>query len=120
MTIKIEILEPSDILLETDYIRYTEISYEGQSDYVQTTGFGGSPINFFRWCNIVDVGFLFWINKPLSEFWKSYGRFTDVNYPSIEFARGNIPASMQLRIDKDDLCYDVVKLHRELWTSGYN
>lgn len=100
--ITIQILEPEDILLPNDWVRYMEIQYIGQSDYVQTRNpYGGTPINFFGWLPVNQILGSCWLNRPLGDFLRANERLDKPHQPiaALEFARGPIPKEHQMVLE---------------------
>lgn len=98
MAITIQILERDDVIQATDFVRYTEIEYTGQSDTVMTRNtYGGSPMNFFRWLRADQAGIPYWIGKTVGEFEAALNRLEKPHQMIArwEFARGPIPQSHQ-------------------------
>lgn len=102
MAITIQILERDDVIQATDFVRYMEIEYEGQSDTVMTRGtYGGSPMNFFRWLKVEDAGMPHFIGKLVGfvEDWHAGIERQHQPIARWEFARGSIPKSHQLSLE---------------------
>lgn len=98
MAITIQILERDDVIQATDFVRYMEIEYEGQSDTVMTRGtYGGLPMNFFRWLKVEDAGMPYFIGKPVGFVEDWHARIEKQHQPVArwEFARGPIPKAHQ-------------------------
>ena len=98
MAVTIQILERHDVIQATDFVRYMEIEYTGQSDAVMTRStYGGSPMNFFRWLRADLAGIDFWIGKTVGELEDALSRIEKPHQPIArwEFARGPIPQSHQ-------------------------
>lgn len=96
--IAIQILERHDKIEPTDFVRYMEIEYMGQSDTVMTRNmYGGSPMNFFRWLRADQAGIPHWIGKTVGEVEDGLDRIEKPHQPIArwEFARGPIPQSHQ-------------------------
>lgn len=100
----IGILEKDDVILATDYVRYLEIEYCGQSDTVSTRStYSGTPINFFRWLTVKEAGWMHFIGKTVGYVEKAINRMERAHQPlaRYEFARGDIPESHKLVLRKD-------------------
>lgn len=94
MGIKIEILDSNDRIEATDFIRYLDIEYVGQSDTVETRStYGGTPINFFRWVPVNRFCPHF-IGKKVKKFEEAMYSIEKPHQhvARYEFARGEIPA----------------------------
>lgn len=98
MATEILLLDDNDVLEPTDFYRYTEISYVGQSDTVhEINTYGGTAINFFRWMRLDrEGGCAGWYGKTVGEV-KQFSVGTQHQPgPRFEFARGNIPVPHQV------------------------
>ncbi len=103
--IKVGILERCDVILETDFVRYLDIQYTGQSDTVITrSAYSGAPINFFRWVTVKEAMWFHWIGKTVAECEdKMYG-MEKPHQPvaRFEFVRGAVPDSHKLNLKFDE------------------
>jgi hypothetical protein len=104
MAIAIQMLEDHDVLMPTDFYRYTEIWYEGQSDTVtETSTYGGSRINFFQWMRLDREYCSGWFGLTVKEVCDQIPWRPHQYAPCYEFARGDIPVQHQVpetRIEK--------------------
>lgn len=90
--IPVNILEPTDIIQSTDWVRQLSLTYEGQSDYLQTTStYAGTPINRLGWLLAKDVCPAF-VGRSVSDFFSAIKKFyLTSDKHSYEFLRGDIP-----------------------------
>jgi hypothetical protein len=98
MAIQITLLEDTDVLLPTDFYRFTEVWYAGQSDdFTETSVYGGGAVNFFRWMRLDrEHGSLGWYGKTVKEVCNIIPHRPHQYAPCYEFARGDIPVSHQV------------------------
>jgi len=91
----IQLLEESDTIRATDWIRQLSLIYTGQSDYLATSNtYGGSPMNRLGWIR-VDHYCPFWVGKTVGEYnhaMEGKDRHA-VEKCQFEFIRGMIPKS---------------------------
>lgn len=81
MTYRIDLLDKDDVIQPNDYVRQLNLSYNGQSDYLQTTStYGGCPINRLKW---IPAKYMCpaYVGKTVKEF----------NNGQFEFIRGKVP-----------------------------
>jgi len=94
--IKLSLLEDTDTILATDYVRQLDLEYVGQSDtlFTQST-YSGIPINHLRWLEVSRAGMDFWIGKSVGEFRERMLAMEKQHQPvsDYEFIRGNVPQS---------------------------
>ena len=93
--ITISILEPTDILLPTDWCRPLQIvsMSGGHSDhYSFSNPYSGTPENNAKWVRVNAVMGDVWFHKPVGEYLTAMKRMG----LSWEFVRGDIPRSHQL------------------------
>jgi hypothetical protein len=93
--ISIQMLEDSDIIEATDWVRQLSLTYDGQSDTLLTTGtYGGSRINRLGWMLAAEVCPAF-VGKTVGKFNRGmdfkHRHMTEVS--QYEFIRGNVPKS---------------------------
>lgn len=95
--ITIHMLEDTDIIEATDWVRQLSLTYDGQSDTLLTTGtYGGTRINRLGWMLAAEVCPA-WIGNTVGEFNTGmdfkHRHMTEVS--QYEFVRGAIPKSHQ-------------------------
>lgn len=94
--IPIFILEDTDVILETDFVRQLSLEYVGQSDtLLEHNPYSGMPINYLPWLEVKRAGMPFFIGKTVGEYRKAMLGLEKQHQPvsNYEFARGNIPKS---------------------------
>jgi hypothetical protein len=91
--ITIQMLEDADTIEATDYVRQLSLTFNGQSDTLETTStYGGSRTNRLGWMLAAEVCPAF-VGKTVGEFNRGMD-FKHRHYIEVsqyEFIRGNVP-----------------------------
>lgn len=87
MAITVQILEPTDVLQPTDWVR--PLAPSSDTDHVDSfSTYGGSPINHLKWVQAKDVFGEGWMGHTLKDIDKDMRDVGGFNY---EVARGAVP-----------------------------
>ena len=88
-------LEESDTIEATDWVRQLSLTYTGQSDYLETTSiYGGGRINRTGWMTAAEVC-PYWVGRTVGEFNEGadFKHRHQSEVSAYEFIRGDIPVS---------------------------
>ena len=105
MNYTIQILDDSDIIKETDYMRPINESMNdfGNSYINEKSCYGGCILNHFKWVQVKYILGPVWFGRPIKDLYEG------VNHPRYEFVRGQVPI-------KHTLKYKFVKGSKEWYT----
>lgn len=93
--ITLHMLEDTDVIEATDWVRQLSLTYQGQSDTLMTTStYGGSRINRLGWMLAAEVCPAF-VGKTAGEFNRGmdFKHRHQVEVTQYEFIRGAVPVS---------------------------
>lgn len=91
MVVQINLLEPNDTILATDYARQLHLQYDGSSDIIQTIAcYSGARINRMGWMTAKEVC-PYWVGKSVGEFNAAMKNISGRSGEEYEFVRGDLP-----------------------------
>ena len=117
--ITIHMLEDSDIIEGTDFVRQLSLTFVGQSDTLMTTStYGGTRINRTGWMLAAEVCPAF-VGKTVIEFNRGmdFKHRHHIEVSQYEFIRGDIPLSHQE--PGDPVIYpDMIPIQKKVFGRG--